>query len=75
MAAEADDIRNVVYDQTFNSVTSNLSIGGGAQVVEHLQLLARQHLVLSVFQEVESFMKLMENYLDLVTLHLDLYTM
>ena len=43
-------------------------------MVEHLQLLAQQHLVLSVFQEVESFMKLMENFLDLVTLHLDLYT-
>ena len=28
-ADEADDIRNVVYDQTFNSVTSNLTIGGG----------------------------------------------
>ena len=28
-ADETDDIRNVVYDQTFNSVTSNLSIGGG----------------------------------------------
>ena len=43
-------------------------------MLEHLQLMAQQHLVLSVFQEVESFMKLMENYLDLVTLHLDLYT-
>ena len=28
-AAETDDIRNVVYDQTFDYVTSNLSIGGG----------------------------------------------
>ena len=29
-ADETDDIRNVVYDQTFNSVTSNLTIGAGA---------------------------------------------
>ena len=42
--------------------------------MEHLQLLVQQQIVLSVFQEVESFMKLMENFLDLVTLHLDLYT-
>ena len=29
-AAETDDIRSLVYDQTFDYVTSNLSIGGGA---------------------------------------------